>query len=348
MRGFRDRDFIQTTEGFFFCVVGAVHPPDRVISYIKYVPSDTGIWGKNTERFSRILQKYTMTNLLQTFNYLETNHPHYLFQSPADNITVTAVPHTNIKTHFKPEQKLAKLRQTPQLDSLQQKLIRFTRFLAKTSGVPEESFGVTGSLLLGIHQPKFSDIDVTVYGRKDSWRLHRALNENRNSEAPMKRLEGKTLQEWCIRKAQCYPLSPVDALKIYERKWNLGVFEDKWVSIHPVKLENEAKETYGETSYWSCGQVTIRAVVCDNTDCLFLPSTYKIEDVEVLEGPQHERITEVVAYESLYDSLAENGETIQAKGKLERVTEKGNNRERYRVLVGSPEGKDREYVKRVG
>ena len=345
MRGFRDRDFLQTNEGFFFCVVGPLHPPERVISYIKYVPSESGIWGKDEKKFSRILQKYTIPNLLETFNYLETNYPHYLFHSPADNVTITAVPHRNIKEHFKPEKKHSQLRQASQLDSLQQKLVRFTRFLEETSSIPEESFGVTGSLLLDIHQPKFSDLDVTVYGVKDSWLLHKALSENRDSEMPMKRLEGKTLKEWCTRKAEQYPLSPAEALKIYERKWNLGVFGDKWVSIHPVKLESEVAGEYGETTYHPCGQVTIRAVVSDNTDCLFLPSVYQLKEVEVLEGPQLGKVTEVVSYESLYDSLAEKGETIRARGKLERVTEKGSSREHYRVLVGSPEGKGREYIK---
>jgi predicted nucleotidyltransferase len=345
MRGFRDRDFLQTSEGFFFCVVGPLHPPERVISYIKYVPSESGIWGKDEKKFSRILQKYTIPNLLETFSYLETNYPHYLFHSPVDNITITAVPHQNIAEHFKPEKKLSQLRQALQLDSLQQKLVRFTRFLEETSGVPEESFGVTGSLLLDIHQPKFSDLDVTVYGAKDSWLLHKALSENRDSETPMKRLGGKALKEWCIRKAKQYPLSPAEALKIYERKWNLGVFEDKWVSIHPVKLESEVTGEYGKSIYHPCGQATIRAVVRGNTNCLFLPSVYQLEEVEVLEGPLLGRVTEVVSYESLYDSLAENGETIQAKGKLERVTEKGSSREHYRVLVGSPEGKGKEYIK---
>ncbi len=347
MRGFRDRDFLQTSEGFFFCVVGPLHPPERVISYIKYVPSDSGIWGHDQKRFSRILQKYTIPNLLETFNYLETNYPHYLFHSPVDNITITAVPHRNIKDHFKPEEKLAQLRQAQQLDPLQQKLVRFVRFLEETSGVPAEFFGVTGSLLLDIHQPKFSDLDVTVCGIENSWLLHKALSENRDSEMPMKRLEDKALKEWGIRKAAQYPLSPADALKIYERKWNLGVFEDTWVSIHPVKLQSDVTVEYGEVTYHPCGQVTIRAVVRDNTDCLFLPSVYKLEDVEVLEGPQLGKVTELVAYESLYDSLAENGETIQAKGKLERVTEEGSNREHYRVLVGSAEGGGKEYIKLV-
>ena len=345
MRGFRDRDFLQTTEDFFFCVVGPLHPPERVISYIKYIPSESGVWGRDEKKFSRILQKYTIPNLLETFNYLEINYPHYLFHSPVDNITITAVPHQNIKEHFKPEEKLAQLRQASQLDSLQEKLVRFTRFLEETSGVAEGSFGVTGSLLLDIHQPKFSDLDVTVYGVKDSWDLHKALSENRNSEMPMKRLKGKALKDWCIKKAKQYPLSQAEASKIYERRWNLGVFEHRWVSIHPVKLESEVTEEYGEATYHPCGQVTIRAVVRDNTDCLFLPSVYKIEEVKVLEGPQLGKVTEVVSYESLYGSLAENGEIIQARGKLEQVSEKGTSRKHYRVLVGSPEGKGNEYIK---
>ena len=347
MRGFRDRDFIQTSEGFFFCVVSSLHPRERVISYIKYVPSASGIWGNDENRFSRILQKYTIPNLLQTFNYLEQNYPHYLFHSPVDDITVTAVPRQNIKQHFKPEEKLSQLRQATHPDSLQKKLIRFTKFLEKTSGIAETSFGVTGSILLDIHQPKFSDIDVTVYGTKDSWTLQKALTENHSSMLPLRRLTGEALKDWSLKKAENYPLTAEEATKLYGRKWNLGIFEDRWVSIHPVKVETEVNEEYGEQFYHQCGQVTIQAVIEDNTDSIFLPAVYKIRDANVVDGAPPENITEVVSYESLYDSLAENGETVQAKGKLERVTEKGTSNEHYRVLVGSAEGKGTEYIKLV-
>ena len=347
MRVFRDRDFLQTSEEFFFCVVGLLHPPKRVISYIKYVPSKSGMWGTREKRFSRILPKYTMPDLLETFNFLEQNYPHYMFHSPADNITITAVPHENIKTHFKPEEKLFQLRQATKLDSLQEKLIRFTKFLEQLSGISEASFGVTGSLLLDIHQPTFSDLDIIVYSTKDSWALKEALTKKRDSETLMRRLKGSALEDWCIKKSQDYPLSTKEASKIYERKWNLGFFEDQWVSIHPVKLENEVTGEYGTKTYSSCGQVTLEAVVCDNIDSLFLPAIYQIEDVKFLDGKQYSDVTEIVSYEGLYDSLAENGEKIQAKGKLEKVTEKGTSRQQYRVLVGSTEGKGKEYIKMV-
>ncbi|MCW4034226.1 MAG: hypothetical protein NWF03_02550, partial [Candidatus Bathyarchaeota archaeon] len=306
MRGYLDRDFIQTTEGFFFCIVGAVHPPERVISYIKYVPSESGIWGTEQERFSRILQKYTIPNLIQTFNFIQENYPHYIFHSPADNITITAVPHQNIKKHFKPEQKLAELRKTNELDTLQQKLIRLTKLLEKTSNIDEEAFGITGSLLLDIHQPQFSDIDLNVYGVENSWELKDALTKNM-SNITIKRLEGQALEEWCIKKSKDYPLTPADAANIYRRKWNLGRFENTWVSIHPIKLEKDVKEKYGQKTYIPVGHVTIQAVVSDNTESLFLPAVYQVKDVQVLEGVGQGPITEVVSYETLYDSLAQNG-----------------------------------------
>ena len=347
MRGFRDRDFIQTKEGFFFCVVGAVHPSNRVISYIKYLPSESGVWGNGKKQFSRILKNYTISNLLETFKYLEKNHPHYLFQSPIDNITVTAVPHECITKHFMPEQKLSQLRKASNLDSLQKKLMRFTRFLENISGVSETSFGITGSILLDIHNPNFSDLDVIVYGTKDSWKLKEALTQNQASDSPLKRLHGKALDDWCIKKSIQYPMTKKDALTLYERKWNLGFFEDRWVSIHPVKLEKEVTEEYDSKTYHPCGQITLEAVVRENVDSLFLPAVYHVEDVTILDGEPSVSISKIVSYEGLYSSLAKHGEKIRVKGKLEQVTQKQTNEQHYRVVVGSPEGKGTEYIKIV-
>jgi predicted nucleotidyltransferase len=346
MRRFRDRDFLQTKEGFFFCVVGPLHPLDRIISYLKYVPSKFGVWGKGEKRFKRVMRSYTIPNLLETFSLLERNYPHYLFHSSFYNITLTAVPQKHIAEHFKPEEKLAQLQQASRLDSLQKKLTRFTSFLAETSNVPHDFFGVTGSILLDIHQPEFSDMDITVYGLRNSLAVKNALIENYALlSSSVKRLEGKALKAWCARKAQRYPLTPDEALKIYERKWNLGIFEDTLFSVHPTKLEQEVAEEYGEKTCYPLGHATIRAVVHINTDYLFLPSVYRIGEAKIVEGPHVTDIVEVVSYESLYDSLAEVGESIEVRGKLERVVDNKTGREHHRILVGSPEGKGMEYIK---
>jgi len=78
---------------------------------------------------------------------------------------------------------------------------------------------------------------------------------------------------------------------------------------------------------------------------LFLPSVYRVREVAIMEGPQAANIEEVVSYESLYDNLAEVGESIVARGKLERVVDMKTGREYHRILVGSPEGRGMEYIK---
>ncbi len=236
--------------------------------------------------------------------------------------------------------------QNSHLDSLQRKMLRLVSFLAETSNVSLNSFGVTGSILLDIHRPEFSDLDITVYGSKNSLAVKNALVEIYGlSSFPVKRFEEKALKAWCAKKARRYPLTLDEALKIYERKWNLGMFEDTLFSIHPIKLEHELVEQYGDKTYHPLGAVTIRAVVCENIDYMFLPVVYRVREVKVIEGLSAADIEEVVSYESLYDNLAEVGETIIASGKLERVTDKKTGQEYHRVLVGSPEGKGMEYIK---
>jgi len=347
MRKFKDHDFLRTTEGFLFCVVGPFHPPNRVISYVKYVPAKRGKWGRGKRRFRRAMRAYTISNLLKTFNGLERRYPHYLFYSPFYNILMTAVPTEYIARHYKPEEKMARLFQISRLDSLQKKLKKFVQLVSEKSGVPLESFGVTGSILLHIHQT-FSDLDVTVYGLKSSLAVKRALTEASSSwKSPIQRFESKALKIWCMGKVKSHPLTFDEAMRIYRRKWNIGVFEGTRFSVHPVKLEEELEEKYADKAYEPVGSVVLGAVVEENVDSIFLPSVYRVNDVKVIKGPQVADVKEIVSYEGLYGDMAEIGETILVKGKLEEVHDTRTRRKYHRVLVGSPEGKGREYIKPV-
>jgi hypothetical protein len=349
LRGFRDRDFIRTKEGFFFCVVGPYHPEDCVIAYVKYVPARSGKWRDTNTHYQRVMRAYTIPDLLETFDVLKARHPRYLFHSEFYDVTMTAVPHHDVAQHYKPEEKLAQIFNSIRRDELQEKLTLFIVLLHEKSGIAVDRFGVTGSILLDIHNPKFSDIDLTIYGLQSSLKLKRTLNELfGNSNSPVRRFEGEILDEWCAKKAEHFPLSLEDARRLYERKWNIGLFSGVPFSIHPVKLEDELAEKYGDKTFRSEGPVVISAEVADDRENMFLPCVYGVRDVKVLEGKQdRSRILEVVSYESLYDSLAEIGEEIVVKGKLESVRDNRDSKEYYRVLVGSPEGKGKEYVKPV-
>jgi predicted nucleotidyltransferase len=345
-RKFRDRDFLRTEEGFFFCVVGPYHPPNRVISYLKYVPAELGNWGKGKWRFKRVLKNYTIPSLLQTFDFLEKGFPQYLFYSPFYNILMTAVPFDSIARHYKPEEKLAKLREARRPDRLQKKLVRFVSFLSDKSGVSPAFFGISGSILLNIHRLQISDIDLIVYGRKNSLAVKKALQKAYSHSPSKTRIVKKPASKaWCISKARIFPLTFDDAMHIYRRKWNIGTFEDTEFSVHPVKLEQEVDGEYGDKIYQSHGSVVLGAFISDNTDSLFLPAVYKVQKAQVAKGPQVADIKEVVSYEGLYSDIAEIGENILVKGKLELVRDEKSKTKYNRVVVGSTEGKGQEYIK---
>jgi predicted nucleotidyltransferase len=344
MRSFRDRDFIQTIEGFLFCVIGNVHPLERIISYLKYIPSTSGFWGKEENKYKRILKSYTIPDLIDTFDYLKKNYPEYFFFSPRDNINLTGVPHSKIKLHFKPEEKLKQIIQSESLDSLQYKLKKFVKLLKQISGISETNFGISGSLLLDIHNVDFSDIDITVYGKDNSCILKNSITK-KNTQNPIRKLKGYTLDYWCHKKSKNYPLKPLEILKIYERKWNLGFFENTAFSIHPIKTEKEINEKYGERKYIPCCQTKIRAIVKNNKDSVYLPAVYHLKDVNVIKGPKKPLITEVVSFDSFYASMANVGEKIEIQGKLEKIIEEGKEKQNYRIVVGSIAGKGKEYIK---
>ncbi|UCE96288.1 MAG: hypothetical protein JSV51_01375 [Candidatus Bathyarchaeota archaeon] len=346
-RSFRDRDFLSTKEGFIFCVVGPYHPIDRIVSYLKYLPNPKGKWRKGQEKFKRVMLTYTIPSLTTTFDLLKNAYPQYLFFSKAYNITMTAVPQGYLVKHFRPEDKMVELIEKSRLDPLQKKVVHLVSILFELSNVPAENFGVTGSILLDMHNPTFSDIDITIYGVESSYAVKNALTiAYSTKESPITRFEGEKLKKWYMNRTQNRPISLADAKRIYERKWNIGLLDKTPFSVHPVKLEEELTERYGDKTFHPCETVTLQAVVADSIDTIFLPAVYRVRDVKI-ENDIDANIKEVVSYEGLFDSLAGKGEIIKAKGKLEHVVDNQEGTEYDRVLIGSIRGKGTEYIKPI-
>ena len=136
-----------------------------------------------------------------------------------------------------------------------------------------------------------------------------------------------------------------EALQIYQRKWNVGVFRGTKFSVHPVKLEDEITEAYADKVFDSMGGAVVGAVIHENSESLFLPAVYQVREAKVVKGPQVTNIEEVVSYEGLYGDIAQIGETVLVKGKLEQVTDRKSKKRYHRIVVGSPEGKGSEYIK---
>jgi predicted nucleotidyltransferase len=348
----KDRDFIETAEGMFFCVAGYLHPPDKYTAYLKYSPALVGKWKGREVQYHRELEYYHVSLVADTIACLERNHPHYVHYCPVRNIKFSMIPQECVKNYYLPEQRLGEILETPR-DPLEEEVRAFVSEIIADTGIKTEDFGITGSILLGIHNPEFSDIDLLVYGLENAWKVRAALKERRS--ARIRPVTGKVLEEWCASVANHFPLSYEEARYLAGRRWNYGFFgdqalrpaQDRYFSIHPTRKDDEIRENYGDTVYREKGAARIRATVSDASESLFMPALYRIERVEVIEtaGAQDDALSlkEVVSYEGLYRDVVDSGAEIEARGKLESVNE-----QYYRLVIGTTALKGEGYIKRVG
>lgn len=343
MRLFRDRDYIETVEGLFFTVVSNLHPKDRVIAYLKYAPSRTGLWGRRV-RYARMMPYYDMPSLLNAIKLLEENYPHYVYDCPFMGIKMSAVPLKFIKRLLKPEERLMEVKVKPN-DDLEHFALNLAEEISSQAGVSIESLGITGSILLGIHRLEFSDVDLVVYGRNNALKVKKALSELYERRGPFRKLEGIKLEELIERRVRIFHLMKEEALELTRRKWNRGVYEGRDFSMHPVKVEEEVRGRFEDWTFKKLGLVEIEAKVKDSSEALFMPAVYAVEDVEVVEGPgEAYEVVEVVSYEGLYMDVVEPEERVGVRGKLEKAL--GASGKSYlRVLVGSPEAGGFDYIK---
>ncbi|MCS7139725.1 MAG: nucleotidyltransferase domain-containing protein [Candidatus Nezhaarchaeota archaeon] len=345
MRSFRDRDYIETLEGLFFTVVGNVHPRDSVIAYLKYIPSPEGEWGSGNRRFKRALPYYTVPMLLDTISYLKQYSPYYVKFLEELGVEMSTVSTNRIREHYKPEERLQKIIEKPR-DQLEGMVAELAKLITDEAGVFMSDLGVTGSILINIHRP-FSDIDLVIYGKENALRVKEALL--RLYHAPRKDISAlphNRLAELLERRQRLFHLSKRDAEIISSRKWNRGLFKGKEFSIHPVKKEHEVSEVFGEFKYKPLGLATIRGVVVDSRDSLFMPSRWRIEVLGFYEGNRVEGLTELCSYEGLYMGIVDEGEEFEARGKVEAVF-KREGLSHYRLLIGSPEARGMDYVKPI-
>jgi hypothetical protein len=348
-RCFRDRDYLETVDGLFFTVIGSVHPEDRVLAYLKYLPDPSGKWGRRKKRYRRSMRYYSAPNVMNAVDFLSKSFPQYVFYSVPLNMTFSAVSTLRIARHYCPEQQLRELSNRERLDRLQSKAIELAHVISDESSVSSDRLGITGSILLSVHKVSFSDIDLVVYGREETNKVKEALlSLYERKGTGVERLRGKSLSRWCKEMSVVHPFNLPEAKKLYNaRKWNKGEFRGTIFSIHPTKVEDEVSERYGDEFYKSCGIVEAKATVVDSSDSYFLPAVYLVKDLKFEGNVQFGMVEKVVSYEGLYSDVASNSEEIVVRGKLEEVHDASGQLKSRRILIGSPEARASDFVKPV-
>jgi predicted nucleotidyltransferase len=324
----REGDLLETTDNIIFDVKGLVHPPNRVVAFIRYVPDPEGNRERDGTRYSKFYA------LSKRYVLLKQKFPQYLVNDPVFNTLLCEVPFEDIKQHYQPAQGLQDLRNRNNLDDAEKTALKFMEILKENAGVPWSKLGVSGSILVNLHTPS-SDIDLIVYGTETGYQVQatlKSMREDKNSPFKAYNLDG--LKELFDFRSKDTITSFEDFVRTDSRKVSHGKFMGKHFFIRFVKDLNEISEQYGTIIYKPEGHARIKATITDDSEAIFTPCSYKLANVEILEGTKVEPVEELVSFRGRFCEQARSGEVVIAEGKVERVKQEGKD-DHFRLLLGS-------------
>lgn len=325
-QGTRPREGVlfESHEGLIFDVRGNVHPPGKVIGFIKYVPDPSGDRKRDETTFRKV------DSIADQFRIAKERTPAYLLHDPILDEDLSEVPINRVTRWYDPVVKLGELRSRSELGALEGRCVELAELLRRESGVPLAKLGVTGSVLVDLQTEK-SDIDLVAYGSRNCVSIHRALNRLLGKD----RVEPRSLQDLreLYERSGKSSFIPFDIfVELERRKIFKGKFRGSRFFIRFVKDWDEIHGDYGSIRYQSLGPIKVEATIMDSSQGISMPHLYKIGDVLILEGPAGGSPDEMVCHVS---TPLRTQERIVAHGKLEQVLTEAESYRRV-VIGGKP------------
>jgi len=326
---FREGDIVETNANIFFDVKGLIHPSNKVIAFPRFIPEAQG---------SRIYGKYAykkIYGLSERFRFLKQNFPHYIVYDTVFDETLCEVPLEDVRHYYQPVNCLRRLRHCERLDSLEGDALSFLQLSKNESGISWSKMGISGSLLVRLHTQS-SDIDPIVYGSENCRKVYEALKSlTQDAKSNVKKYTTEELQKLYEFRVKDTQMSFEDFVRTESRKVLQGKFKNRDYFMRFIKDWSEIHESYGTVQYRNVGYAKIKAEIMDDSDAIFTPCTYKLTNAEILEGTRVGLIEEIASFRGRFCEQARKGEIVIAQGKIERVKDKRQNREYFRLLLGN-------------
>jgi len=321
-----DGDTFATQEGFIFNAFGYEHPKNRVFAFLKYIPSQfknlfkieflERTWKRSDQELFRAEKMYTAQNyqaFLQTF---KKNFPSYVYLCPFREKEVISAPISSAKHVYVPRDCLVSLASLKHRDELQEMSLKFFELLSSESGVAISDFGVHGSVALGMHTSK-SDIDVVVYGSQNFRRVE------------------ETVDKLVLEGVLSYQFNnKLDAARRFKGRYKNRIF-----MYNAVRKLEEVASKYGTFKYTPVRQVEFRCTVKDDSEAMFRPAIYQLENYEtknqvsaISSGIVPELAVSMIG---CYRNVARKGDALEVRGMLERVESIATGKMFHQVVVGT-------------
>jgi predicted nucleotidyltransferase len=324
----RDRDSILTREGLLFRVFGYSHPPNAYLCDAEYASAK--IFQSTDPRAPRegkdgLFYKFYND---EGMKLVAKKYPQYLIFHEMLGLQLVGVNQKDTQEVHKPQQRLAELLQQGPTDELLAAMERTLKIATSNSGLSASDFGVFGSMLHGFHHPKYSDIDFTIYGKKENAKMRQTLADLYGDSASGLSNEFGSDHVMDGKRWLFTNFDVKDFIWHQRRKQIYGLYDDRGHSGRVIKAEFEPvkawKEIVNEYDPRLCvtkrGWAKIKARVTVDDDGPFIPSVYGVEPLEVLEGPRGaEEVTRVFSYMEEFRQQVHKDETIIVEGNLEEV-----------------------------
>ncbi|MCW4052491.1 MAG: hypothetical protein NWE78_04685 [Candidatus Bathyarchaeota archaeon] len=329
----REGDLVESKDGLVFDVKGFVQPPGKTVAFPRFLLDP---FGKRKSKAAVYKKIYAISD---RYNFLKAHLPHYLVFDPVFGVLLSEVPDEDVRQHYKPAQYLQELRgrETKELTVVENNALSFLQSLKENANVPWDALGISGSLLAHLALPE-SDIDPLVSGRKYGEKVYEALTsmmKDRNN--PTRPYSKKELRKLYSFRSQDTEMLFEDFLEVERRKILQGSFLQSDFYIRCIKDWNEIKEQYGDVIYQSVGQARIRAVITNDSEAIFTPCRYLLDQVSFLQGCVHAKVdalSEISSFRGRFCEQAEKGETVIAQGKVEKVSRRDGSTS-FRLMIGT-------------
>ncbi len=322
---------LQAVEGFFlitdddhiFEVKGVAHPKNRVVAYLRYLPTQDG------NRVSSGGVRYRkITSLKERENYLQREHSEYLWFDETRGRLLQGVPLNRIAFALDPVDCLRQFRDMGRHSSpLQQASLDLVQTLIEGTGIEWGTIGLTGSQLVGLASSE-SDIDLVIYGEKPARKVYSILKEQFRGIEDLGWYTGELLDKhttfrWGETPRLRDVLRSVESGKVLQ-----GLFGGCEFFIRMVKSLDEIGYEYEDFRIHNEGTLTIKCHVIDDHESIFTPCAYEVQ------CDRFGNLRRLVSYRGRFTEQVSKGMYVEAKGRLESVTDTRSGEKFSQLVLG--------------
>lgn len=331
----REGFFIETKENLIFDVKGSIHPPNRIIAYLRYFPKENGDRKRNDRNYKKVY------SLDERFSIISKTFPEYQFRDNNFGLILQGVPMDRILKIHDPVKFRLNLMRKNNISGLKKHALDFTNILVDDLGINNDKIGITGSPMVNLAKPN-SDIDIVIYGSKDIKKTRTGLEDLFHENKEIKKYTRKELKELYHFKSKDTNISWKEFIRIETRKMLQGKFRNIDFYIRGVKDWNEMQYFYDDFQIKHLYDATISGIIQNANQSLYSPCVYKIKDVRILNPDKNStEITEIFSYRGRFCELLREGEEFQAHGTIEKVNLKSAE-SYYRLIIG---GQKKDFLK---